>query len=602
MQAQRKKTAARWKRKSENDNDSIPRKKVQIEHSYTVKRHQTKYQAPKGVRKSDRIAGRPADSLDPLPRGQYNRCETNPGVSADPVSGPHSVSAEGTPSESLERDSVSEDNAVDAQRIRPRSFLEVVVATLSFHKIVRRLVDGSNKWVARADFLECGQHGVIKLKDQLQEEERDANATENLTRLCDQYAAKLQQLEECERVISRLRVPIQDLRIKHANHNNWLYDYINVTQGEAELQCLPAEFWTAFRRCCEAYTRCRDIELDMHEAEQEQLKLFQEVETRMLNAVCRKVGQGTDSGQTATFDDPVVTANARISALGGHSATLSRLNVLLKAAKAAQYKEEAKLHDIAEDAFVEAGYLHAETDIDKSRLRWRLWVTSDKEEEAHSEGRGAGNTTTSGVRPTSRKRPNRLLFEVKSARMWLKDCCHKLDDSRRAPVSNAGSLNSTGQGEARFRRMKRLTQEVRDAELEYRSVLRRAQNARTISESDQSSNFQDHESDGYSDATLKLFGYPMPTRKKQRVHKWIENMSQSGKGQQVRADRQGSDSSTEGSWINRVDSMVFGEDIEVKVTDRRKDRIEAWDKERQRLRLEGAFEQAENDFHPQNRV
>jgi hypothetical protein len=94
----------------------------------------------------------------------------------------------------------------------------------------------------------------------------------------------------------------------------------------------------------------------------------------------------------------------------------------------------------------------------------------------------------------------------------------------------------------------------------------------------------------------------MPTRKKQRVHKWIENMSQSGKGQQVRADRQGSDSSTEGSWINRVDSMVFGEDIEVMVTDRRKDRIEAWDKEQQRLRQEGAFEQAENDFHPQNRV
>lgn len=209
--------AARWKRKSEDDNDSIPRKKAQIEHSYTVKRHQTKYQAPKGVRKSDRIAGRPADPRNPLPRGQYNRCETNPGVSADPVADPHSVSAEGTSSESLEGDSVSEDNAVDAPRTRPRSFLEVVVANLSFHKIIRRLVDGSNKWVARADFMEYGQDGVIVLKDQLQDEEGDANATEDgLTRLRDQYAAKLQQLEECERVISRLRVLIQDLRVKHA--------------------------------------------------------------------------------------------------------------------------------------------------------------------------------------------------------------------------------------------------------------------------------------------------------------------------------------------------------------------------------------------------
>jgi hypothetical protein len=143
---------------------------------------------------------------------------------------------------------------------------------------------------------------------------------------------------------------------------------------------------------------------------------------------------------------------------------------------------------------------------------------------------------------------------------------------------------------------------VRDAELEYRSVLRLAQNARAISESDQSSNFQDHESDGYRSAELKLYGYPMPAKKKHRVDKWIDNMPQSGKVQHARAARQGSDSSTEGSWIDRVDSMVFGEDTELMAYDRRKDRIDAWDKERQRLRREGSFEQAENVFHPQNRV
>lgn len=123
--------------------------------------------------------------------------------------------------------------------------------------------------------------------------------------------------------------------------------------------------------------------------------------------------------------------------------------------------------------------------------------------------------------------------------------------------------------------MKRQTQEVRDAELEYRSVLRRAQNARAISESDQSSNFQDHESDGYSNATLRLFGYPMAAKKKQRVHQRIDNVSQSGKRQQVRAARQGSDSSTEGSWVNRVESMVFGEDPELMAYDRRKELIDA---------------------------
>jgi hypothetical protein len=79
-------------------------------------------------------------------------------------------------------------------------------------------------------------------------------------------------------------------------------------------------------------------------------------------------------------------------------------------------------------------------------------------------------------------------------------------------------------------------------------------------------------------------------------------MSQSGKGQQLRAAQQGSDSSTEGSWVNRVESMVFGEDPELMAYGRRKERIDAWDKERQRLRQEGPFEQAENDFHTQNSV
>lgn len=162
--------------------------------------------------------------------------------------------------------------------------------------MIRRLVDGHNRWVDRADLMEYGRDGVTELKNRLEDEERDADGTEKgVARLRDQYAAKLQQLEECERVISSLRVPIQDLRVKHADHNNRLYDFIEVGPEDAELQCLTAEFWTAFRRCYEAYTRCRDFELDMYEAEQEQRKLFQEVETRMLGAVCQKVEQAADA-------------------------------------------------------------------------------------------------------------------------------------------------------------------------------------------------------------------------------------------------------------------------------------------------------------------
>ena len=48
--------------------------------------------------------------------------------------------------------------------------------------------------------------------------------------------------------------------------------------------------------------------------------------------------------------------------------------------------------------------------------------------------------------------------------------------------------------------------------------------------------------------------------------------------------------------------MVFGGDPELMAYDRRKERVDAWDKVRQGLRQEGPFEQAENDLHPQNRA
>jgi hypothetical protein len=47
--------------------------------------------------------------------------------------------------------------------------------------------------------------------------------------------------------------------------------------------------------------------------------------------------------------------------------------------------------------------------------------------------------------------------------------------------------------------------------------------------------------------------------------------------------------------------MQFGEDLEGRLSDRRKERIDTWEEERNRLRKEGPFEIAENDFHPQNR-
>jgi hypothetical protein len=56
----------------------------------------------------------------------------------------------------------------------------------------------------------------------------------------------------------------------------------------------------------------------------------------------------------AAFNESIEVAEARINALGGHSLTLEQLEEALDDASDAQYREKARLHEIAERAFVKA--------------------------------------------------------------------------------------------------------------------------------------------------------------------------------------------------------------------------------------------------------
>ena len=264
MQAKMQKSTPAFKRKRNGDDDHSPRKKVQTEGFHTPEIAQARYREPKGVRKSDRIAGRPADPRDPPPRGQYNRDETHPDVpvSPDPVAvQPDSAAVR----EITDQEHVPGDEYAINPRSRVRDLLEVLASNVSSHRIVRRLADGYNKWVHRADACEYAQDGLKHLEDQLQDMEKDADASEeDVAGLRGRCRTAMQRLEECENVIRSLEEPMKDLNAKHANHNNRLYDYIDMARDDAELQHLPMESWTEFSRCCEAYTVCRDVELDMH--------------------------------------------------------------------------------------------------------------------------------------------------------------------------------------------------------------------------------------------------------------------------------------------------------------------------------------------------
>jgi hypothetical protein len=183
------------------------------------------------------------------------------------------------------------------------------------------------------------------------------------------------------------------------------------------------------------------------------------------------------------------------------------------------------------------------------------------------------------------------------------------------------------------------TREVRTAHEEYHSFLHDAQDEGAINDVDQWQNFKDHASDGYSDESLRLQGFPMSEKKEERVDKWVEDVSENLRlhaaglatvdapeqrfadqanwrptGEEVSVD------SGEQQWVGHVSSLGFGEDVEVmedrsgfrRLIDKRiaqtnqirsLQRCELVPEEciGQKM-LKRPFENAENDFYPSDRA
>jgi hypothetical protein len=386
-----------------------------------------------------------------------------------------------------------------------------------------------------------------------------------------------------------------DLDFKHGLRNERIYDFIDITRGEVKLECLPAEFWTAFDRCCEAYTARKDIELEIHEAEEDQRKIFYAFGDQIADAVCQKAfAPASPNGAIlAAFNESIEVAEARINALGGHSLTLEQPEEALDDASDAQYREEARLHEIAERAFVKAGFLTADFNIDNRELHYD--ASSRGHDSRHSQGQ---KEVTRDVAAASDGNAS-LVAEVKYARMKVHECRRRLEESRWKNISHgASSINEDAQGEARFLRMNQCTRQLRDAQNKYWSVLRRAQDEHAIrSESDQASNFRDHESDGYNASTIRKFGCPMPEKKSSVVEQWISGIGKNVETPPTPPTPQDyvDNGEKEGEWVNCVPSLMFGEDCETRDDCRNKTRIDTWKSQCEQLRKTWPVENDSNE-------
>jgi hypothetical protein len=521
------------KRKRGNDMDHMPRKKVSVKDARDVARIRARYQEPKGLRKSKRVAGKAADPTGPEPQGQYVQSEDESdesGVSSvsslqatrresSAIPEPLGDSSQDAEDERTIGRATPNDQNAHATQERSQSFLRTLVANLNSHKIVWRLANTRKDFFSQRDELKNAPGGLADLEKQIRDMEQDPEASnEDLQATRDRRTKWKQALKENVDNVRALKEMKGDLEFKHQKRNDRIYDFIEIPRGEVVLQCLPAAFWTAFDRCCEAYTARKDAKLELHEAAEDQRKIFHVFDEQVADVVLQKSLAPSPSGETippqlAAFSELIEVAEARISALGAQSLLLEQLEVSLDKALDAQYRQEARLHEIAERAFVTAGFLTADVDDKNRELHYDASSRGDDDSQSQGQRQGIRAVVAASDADAS------LVVRVKHARMQVHDYRRRLEESRWNKLSHVEpSMDEDAQGEARFLRMNQRTRQLRSAEIKYWSVLHRALDEQAIrSESDQASNFRDHESDGYNESTTRQFGCPMPEKKSSGV-------------------------------------------------------------------------------------
>jgi hypothetical protein len=588
------------KRKLEADTDRHPRKRARKVEASTAPKARHTYRAPEGIRKSRRITGRAADSSASPPSGQYARSNTAtepPGARQDAsvVSSQHMDPTSATTPEVEQSEPAPRDEEAEGLRGQVKSFLCALSITISLHRMVRRLTNGYNNESQVVNELRDGPDGVMDLVDQIHMMEcDDTTHEEDLQDTYTRLEKTRDQLVRAKWGVNALMDPLRDLNAQYADSNKKLYDHVDIPREDARLSALPADFWVAYDRCHAARTACKSLELEMHDARQQQEEICHGPGMQIAQVVLQD-GNDSTVTSTTTFQETPADAAKRIREFGNTAVALKRLEKPLNDAKDKQYHEETVLNKIAEDALIAAGFLETETGVQEVELSRQLKTTNDS-------GRRQ-NVPTTNVRKSKRKgrepvvmdkHKKDLASKVEFARKRLKTCRHRLSDIRRNELSDVGSMSSEAQGEERVRRMIRRTGKVREAQAEYKAILRRAQDERAISESAQSSHFSNHPSDGYSELTLDEYGFPMREKKAAYVHDWIANRNPPKPAVKLDAD--------EGKWVSDVKSMGYGEAAEWVDDSRRRALIDDDERHRDYLREAGPFEKAENDFHPKNKA
>jgi hypothetical protein len=224
------------KRERGNDMDHRPRKKVSVKDAQDVARIRARYQEPKGLRKSKRVAGKAADPTGPEPQGKYVRSEDDSDTSSvsslqttrresSATPGPPADSGQDTEEERTIGAPSNDQNAHTAQE-RSRSFPRTLVANLNSHKIVRRLANIRKGFFKHGSELQNAPGGLVDLEKQIRDMEQDPEiSNEDLRVTRDKRTKWKQSLKENDDHLRALSEMKDDLGLKHRKRTDRIYDF-----------------------------------------------------------------------------------------------------------------------------------------------------------------------------------------------------------------------------------------------------------------------------------------------------------------------------------------------------------------------------------------
>lgn len=605
------------KRKHDDDDESPPRKRSKTQNRVHDYQTRPTYREPQGARKSRRIAGQPADASGTTPGGQYAQ-QVNQGAilrevipenllpevqeAQDQQPDNPVVQRSSLPQDESERDDQGESRGSE----QVREFLKVLANNICSHRMMQLLTSSYTRWTQNIADLNDAEGGLTQVEKQIRLLEDEGDGTredlEDLKYLRDRRITRLKQIEDARDHVSTLAEPMNDLNAKQANRNERMYEFADVSKESKELAFLPDEFWLAFDDCTLANTVCKDIEQEMRQVEQKQLDVFQLLDDQSGNAAFSDDGNSSQNGDAirhTAFEQTYEEIQERVRGLNDASRQLGHLRNRLDVAKDTRYDRESKSIQIAEGAFIGAGFMSAVTALEGSKVIRRTAHLLDPSKQ-NSEEKGQLRTETGDPLLTAEyMEKSNIASKVDQAREAVKWWEERLETFRFESMSDAGSMDPDVQGQAHMREVVRITQEIRAAQDRYRVIFHEALSKGAIGRGDQESQFQDRSSDGYNDSDLGLREFPLPAAKNDRVNRWAESIGRSRK--ETQATQDGHVKDKEGSWVERVSSLDLDEETCTRRSDRRfKDYMEQHRRACEHLRATGPFEKAENDFHPKN--